>query len=299
MDAIAADRSRAPTASIALVDALVPATTRWEAGAAPAILAELSRLTIDAERRGAEVTVWPESAYPYVLLRGSKAGPPGAERLLQHGVRGPLLVGLVTRDAKGDDYNAAAAVRADGGLSAEYDKLHLLWFGEEVPFATELPWLRRTFARGLGMIPGEHPVLLDLGRVKAGVLICFEDILPEAGREAASVGPNLLVNLTNDAWFAGSQEGEMHLRLAAMRAIELRRDLVRAVNVGPASFIDATGRVREADQTAVPAALLVTVALLDGPPTVYARFGDWPWILAGVLVAGIFAVTKRSERRTT
>jgi apolipoprotein N-acyltransferase len=71
------------------------------------------------------------------------------------------------------------------------------------------------------------------------------------------------------------------------------------VNVGPASFIDATGRVRVADQTAVPAALLVTVALLDGPPTVYARFGDWPWILAGILVAGIFAVTKRSERRTT
>ena len=145
-----------------------------------------------------------------------------------------------------------------------------------MPFATELPWLRRTFARGLGLLPGDRPVVLELGRVKAAPLICFEDILPEAGREAASVRPNLLVNLSNDAWFAGSREPEMHLRAAVMRAIETRRDLVRAVNVGPTSFIDATGRIREAYSVDVPAALVVQVALLDGPATIYARFGDWP-----------------------
>ncbi len=241
MHAIDALRASAPSATIGLVDAVIPATTRWEAAEAPGILATLSRLTLGAEQRGAEVTVWPESGYPYVLARGSRAGPSGSERLLQYGVRGPLLAGVVTRDSKGDRYNAAIAVRPDGALTSEYDKMHLLWFGEEVPFATELPWIRRTFARGLGMLPGEHPVLSTLGRVKAGALICFEDTLPGAAREAASLAPNLLVNMTNDAWFAGSPEPAMHLSLAAMRAIEARRDLVRAVNLGPASLIDAAG----------------------------------------------------------
>jgi apolipoprotein N-acyltransferase len=142
-------------------------------------------------------------------------------------------------------------------------------------------------------------VVLDLGRVKAGVLICFEDILPEAGREAASVSPNLLVDLSNDAWFAGSREPAMHLLAATMRAIETRRDFVRAVNVGPTSFIDATGRIREAYEAGIPAALVVKVALLDGAPTIYARFGDWPWIVLLLAMAGIFAATKANERRTT
>lgn len=293
--AIEAIRRGAPRAAMGLVDAVVPATTRWEAAAAPGILARLTRLTIGAEERGAEMTVWPESAYPYVLPRGSKASPPGSQGPLQDGVRGPLFVGAVTRDSKGDQYNAALAVRPDGVLASEYDKVHLLWFGEEVPFATEIPWIRRTFARGLGMLPGGGPVLSGLGRVKAGALICFEDILPDAGREAASLSPNLLVNLTNDAWFAGSHEPELHLRLAAMRAIETRRDLVRAVNLGPTGLIEATGRVGQVHDVAVPGSIVVNAALLDGAPTVYARFGDWPWILAAALVTLIFARTKAAS----
>jgi apolipoprotein N-acyltransferase len=84
-----------------------------------------------------------------------------------------------------------------------------------------------------------------------------------------------------------------------MRAIETRRDFVRAVNVGPTSFIDATGRIREAYEAGIPAALVVKVALLDGAPTIYARFGDWPWIVLLLAMAGIFAATKANERRTT
>jgi apolipoprotein N-acyltransferase len=295
-------RARAPTAAVGLVDAVVPATTRWEAAAAPGIVASLSSATISAEERGAEVTLWPESAYPYVLPRGSRTSPVGAEPLLPRRARGPLVIGGITRDARGDQYNAALAVRADGVIASEYDKLHLVWFGEAVPFAGELPWIRRTFARGLGMVPGRGPVRADLGRVKAGTLICFEDVLPEAGREAASLSPNLLVNLTNDAWFAGSDEPVLHLRLAAMRAIEARRDLVRAVNLGPTSLVDASGRIRDVYDLAVPGSLVVTAALLEGGPTVYVRFGDWPWIALGAAVAILFArtaSTKRSERRTT
>jgi apolipoprotein N-acyltransferase len=300
-------RAAAPTASLGLVDAAVPATTRWEASAAPGILATLSRLTTSAEERGAEVTVWPESAYPYVLPRGSRVGPAGEGALVAHGVRGPVLIGAVTRDARGDQYNAALAVRPEGVIASEYDKVHLVWFGEEVPFATELPWLRRTFARGLGMLPGSGAVRADLGRVRAGTLICFEDVIAEAGREAAALSPNLLVNLTNDAWFAGSDEPALHLRLAVMRAIETRRDLVRAVNLGPTSLVAASGRVRDVYDLAIPGSLVVKAALLEIGPTLYVRFGDWPSIALGAVLALVFRLrgrkesgrTKRSERRIT
>jgi apolipoprotein N-acyltransferase len=293
MHSIDALRAQAPTARIGLVDALVPATTRWEEAAAPGILANLTRQTQLAESQGADVTVWPESAYPYVLVRGDKAGPRGADRPIQRGVHGPLLIGAVTRDVLGEHYNAAIAVEGSGRLASEYDKLHLLWFGEEVPLATEVPWLRRTFARGMGLLPGDGPMLLDLGRVHAAALICFEDVLSAAAREAASVSPNLLVNLTNDAWFEGSEEPALHLRAAAIRAIETRRDFVRAVNVGPTSFVDASGRIRADYEAGFPSALVVSVALLEGPPTFFVRFGDWPFALALAATATVLIADKR------
>ena len=135
------------------------------------------------------------------------------------------------------------------------------------------------------MLPGDHPVALQAGRVRAGVLICFEDLLPVAGREAASLSPNLLVNVSNDAWFSGSAESQIHLRLSVLRAVELRRDFVRAVNLGPTSWVDAAGRVRARYDEDLPGSLVVDAALLDDGPTLYARFGDWPGLLAlGALV---------------
>jgi apolipoprotein N-acyltransferase len=299
MSAVEAEGARSPHTSVGLVDALVPATTRWDAAAAPGITALLAALSGSAERRGAALTVWPESAYPYVLPRGTRGGPPGDQRLPPEGTHGPLLVGAVTRDGRGDQYNAALAVGPDGTVSSEYDKLHLVWFGEEVPFATELPWLRRTFARGLGMLPGKGPVRVDAGPVKAGVLICFEDVLPEAGRDAAGVSPNLLVNLSNDAWFSGSAEPELHLRVSVVRAVEARRDLVRAVNLGPTSWVDATGRVRKRYDGEIPVALVVEPALREGSPTPFTRFGDAPFAASGALIAALFWITKRHKRRIT
>jgi apolipoprotein N-acyltransferase len=122
--------------------------------------------------------------------------------------------------------------------------------------------------------------------LRAAVLVCYEDTLPEAGREAMETSPNLLVNVTNDAWFSGSAESEMHLRVAALRAVEARRDLVRAVNLGPASWIDAAGRVRMRSPSSVPAVLLAEPALFDSPRTLYARFGDVPLVLLLLVFAG-------------
>ena len=339
MAAVDALRARAVTAKVALVQPSVGATERWDKPRARQILASLTELTRAAERDGAELTVWHESAYPYEMRHGAAHAPETSSTVLQPGVHGPVLAGVILRGEPGansDRFNSALVVHEGGALSAPYDKLHLLWFGETVPLADTFPWIRRTFARGLGLTPGSAQVVLPIGKVRASVLICFEDTLPAAGREALALSPNLLVNVTNDAWFspvgsanqeansshsapsaasssAGSANGEplrdeasleseLHLRMSILRSIEGRRDMVRAVNFGPTTWVDAAGRVRARYASTTAGILLTTPALLETPPTFYVRFGDLPFALfslatlAGALAFGSWA-TKRQRRQ--
>ncbi|MBL0193239.1 MAG: apolipoprotein N-acyltransferase [Myxococcales bacterium] len=308
MRAIDGERAAAAKVRVGLVQPGTPATVRWEARAAPAIRDKLNNLTKIAESRGVALTVWPEASFPYALSHGARLSPTGERAVLSTGVRGPVVVGLtLLRGAESSTNSALIAEPASGALpltrlSAPYDKRHLLAFGETVPLADQIPWLRRTFARGTGLVPGDHSAPLEAGPVRAGILICYEDNLPEAGREAMTSGgtrpPNLLVNLTNDAWFAGSAEGELHLRLSVLRAVETRRDLARAVNLGPTSMVDAAGRVRARYDAPFPKVLDVEVALLERGRTPYTRFGDTPLALLvalAVLAHGWLAQRRRAD----
>jgi apolipoprotein N-acyltransferase len=128
------------------------------------------------------------------------------------------------------------------------------------------------------------------------VLNCLEDILPSAGREAIAVMPNLLVNITNDAWFAGTAESEYHLLLSRLRSVELRRDLVRAVNFGPTSWVDAAGRVLARLPADRPGLLMTHPALLDAPLTPFARWGEWPLSLVLLAYGVASGLAKRRTR---
>jgi apolipoprotein N-acyltransferase len=283
--------------TVALLQPSIGATTRWEEERAPAILAGLTSLTRRAEAQGAELVVWPEAAFPYPLQHGARRQPDAPRAVVQSPtIHGPVLTGLLLGGAADDSaYNSAVVATGDGALSPSYDKRHLLWFGETVPLADRVPFLKHVFARGLGLAAGDHAVALPAGRVRAAVLVCYEDMLPEAGREAMAASPNLLVNLTNDAWFAGSSESELHLRVAALRAVEARRDLVRAVNLGPTSWVDAAGRVRMRASAEFPAVLMAQPALIESSPTFYTRFGDAPLALVLLVFANI-AVWRLARR---
>ena len=297
MAAIERAREAAPHARVTLVQPGFEASDRWDAGRATMMIERLSLLTKTAEQRGTELTVWPESAYPFTLSHAARRSPSGARAVLQDGVHGPVLTGAYMSGAQGLGYNSAIVAQPDGTLSAPYDKRHLLWFGETVPLSDWFPWLRKVFSKGTGLDAGHESVVFVVGDIRASVLNCYEDTLPEAGREAMERSPNLLVNVTNDAWFAGSAEGELHLRLAVLRAIETRRDLVRAVNKGPTTFVDATGRVRSRYDLPMPGTLRTEPALLSGPPTLYARFGDIPLALLALASVLVPHVTKRRGRR--
>ena len=287
-------RMAAPHARIALVQPSTQARERWDPNEATSILRRLTMLTTAAEQRGADLVIWPEAAFPYTLPATATNDLAGSWAVLQPGVRGPVLTGVLMQ-GRGAAYNSAATVHG-GRIDPPYHKMHLLAFGESVPLADTFPALKKAFVRGTGLAAGTNQVLQQSGPIRAAVLNCFEDILPDAGREAADVDPNVLVNVTNDAWFAGTQESELHLRLAAMRAIELRRDFVRAVNLGPTSWIDAAGVVRGRYDLPIAGSLAAQPALLDGR-TIYARFGDWAGALVlGLLSAAVWLGTKRKRR---
>jgi apolipoprotein N-acyltransferase len=295
---VRAARAEAPAARIGLLQPSTEAKERWEKSRAEDIVRRLHVLTKESEVAGAELTVWPEAAYPYTLSHEARRDDYGAG-IVGYGLHGPILAGLILRGPDAS-YNSAVLARGDGSVSPSQDKIRLLAFGEHVPFAEELPWLRKAFVRGTGLLPGKKNVLLRSEKLALGVLNCFEDTLTAASRDAfrdERGTANLLVNITNDAWFSESSESELHEHLSVLRAVELRRDLVRSVNQGPLSLVSATGAIETRLYAHAPSTLLVRPRLLDLPPTLYATHGDAPILTLcfGTLLLAA-ALSRRAHR---
>ncbi len=287
LSAVRAWHAGLPTVKVGVVQAAVPARLRWEPGAQGEILGRLRRLTLESERAGVDLSIWPEAAYPYTLRAKPERMPRGRRAIIAGPIRGPVLFGALMKRLDGDGaYNAATIVQPNGVTEEPQAKMELLWFGETVPFSQYWPWLRHQFFRAGGLVPGDKVVLLESGPARIGVLNCYEDTLAGVGRRVAQQKPNLLVNVTNDAWFGPTAEPELHLRLAALRSVELRRDLVRAVNLGIPAWIDASGTVRERGDAENPSVMVVSPALNDEPPTLYVRLGDWPLLIGLLLLLG-------------
>jgi apolipoprotein N-acyltransferase len=286
-------RAALPRVKLGVVQAAVPARLRWQPEARQEILQRLRTLTREAEQAGAELVVWPEAAYPFTLPRDLRTAPADERRILGNGVRGPVLFGLLTRELPSRRrFNSATLVEPDGDLQTPQDKLALLWFGETVPLSEYLPFLARLFRRSGYLTAGSSVELLQHRAARIGVLNCYEDILPGIGRRIARAQPNLLVNVTNDAWFGPTTEPELHLRLSVLRAVEARLDLVRAVNLGVPAWIDASGVIRVRGNDAEQSVMHVAPALNEESPTLYTKAGDIPvWV--GLLIATLAAATKR------
>lgn len=310
---ITADTQTLPTVRIGLVNHAVPPLERWDPKNSAPILRSLRELTRKLENDGVELTIWPEAAYPYALEHDARSVPRGGPMtILGPRVRGPLLIGLITREKptttpsgviEHNSYNSATLITPDGAMQAPYDKLQLLWFGEMVPLGAELPWLRHLFQKSGGLIPGTEARALTLDRtagpsLRMGVLNCYEDTLASVGRRiAVELAPNLIVNVTNDAWFQGTAEPELHARLAVMRAVELRRDLVRAVNLGVTSWVDAAGVVRARHAGSEAGTLEAAPAIRSTGLTLYARLGDTPLRVFFGIAAVFFALRSRQAKK--
>jgi apolipoprotein N-acyltransferase len=175
-----------------------------------------------------------------------------------------------------------------------YDKVHLVPFGEYVWFADWFPWLYQLTPLHGGSTHGAGPVCMQSEGVRYAPNICYENTLPHFIRrqvaELRAVGqePDVLVNLTNDGWFWGSAELDLHLACSVFRAIECRKPFLVAANTGFSASIDSDGRILQQGPRR-DTAVLVDQVRLDSRRSPYLTVGDWPAGLC-LLVTGGFAV---------
>jgi apolipoprotein N-acyltransferase len=191
--------------------------------------------------------------------------------------------------------NSALAADVSGTITGRYDKRFLLAFGEYVPFGDYFPtiyeWLPQAGRYGVG----EPLAPLNFGGREVAVSICYEDIIPSFfNRLVRDSNPDLLVNMTNDAWFGDTTAPWIHLGLARLRAVEHRRFLVRATNSGVSAFVDPVGRVVARTDVFKQQAKVSTIAWLKSR-TPYEMYGDIPWWLASAAAVAMSFVRRSQE----
>ncbi len=303
---VEARRAAAEKLKVGVVQANIGITEKFVAGLREEQLAIHQRLSVDLERRGAQLIVWPESSYPYYFRRG-QAHDWSDEKRVQQGFQTPILFGALTFGGDAPyPFNTALMMDRDGNVTGSFDKNFLLVFGEYIPFYEHVRWVQKLIPEASNFARGDGVTTFPLGRYRLGPMICYEDIIPAFGNRLAAErpSPNLLVNITNDAWFGATSEPWEHFALSVYRAVEHRVDLVRAVNTGVSAFVDATGRVYatgpavdpELQRDAKPVTLLEETAMLDGGG-LYAAIGDLfgGLNLVALLGLGAWARKRRGE----
>lgn len=244
-----------------------------------------------------DLLLWPETALPFYPL-GHPLLSPISQFLQDEQVM--LLTGSpwYERDFLSGNaikfYNSSLLFNTYGKLVARTSKSHLVPFGEYVPFKKFLPFIA-PLVEGVGdFIPGEiaDPPACKNGRI--GVLICFESVFPDIARKWVDTGANLLVNITNDAWYGKSSAPYQTLAMTRLRAVETRRSIVRSANTGFSAFIDPLGRTQEESPLFVNWQRTGRVALME-QRTVFVRGGfAFPLLcLTLTLIATVFVMRKR------
>lgn len=240
--------------------------------------------------------VWPETAAPFYF-----EGPDPLRSIVVDVARASnrrLLFGSPSYEegvGKRSYRNSAYLLRPDGTVAGRYDKVHLVPYGEYVPLRKFFPFIGKLVA-GVGDFrsgTGFNPIESD-GR-RYGVLICYEAIFPESARDYKRKNADLLVNITNDAWFGKSSAPFQHLSMTVFRAVENRLYLVRAANTGVSAIIDPTGKIISQTGLFERTVLKGEVKYID-EKTVYAAYGDLFVYLCGIVLIPYYFIVQRRRK---
>ncbi len=290
----------AETANIGIVQGNIDQASKWDEKYKKATFNKYLLLSEKLTEQ-ADLVIWPETAMPFYiqdpgLMRArlfnfsTRTGTPvltGAPGYIMHGPRSFSL------------YNRAFLIKP-GSIELEwYDKAHLVPFGEYVPLKDILPLEK--LVQGAGdFIPGDDAGPLESGNLAMGMLICYEGIFPELAQERVAKGANLLINISNDAWYGKTSAPYQHLGLVAIRAVEQGRYLIRGTNTGISACIDPLGRISSDTDLFVDAAVIAKPKLMQGETFYHANYRAvtlLPLILTGIMLGWIFISIRRSGNK--
>ena len=212
-------------------------------------------------------------------------------------VGAPTLAGAVTRAPDGTERTVTLAFDGTGALVDEYVKVHLVPFGEYVPFRDALSWISATEQVPVDRVPGEEVSLVSIPGLPAfGTPICYENSFPVIDRAMVRLGAGFLVVTINNASYDRTAASEQHLQMSRLRAVENHRWVVHAAVSGISAFVDPSGGVVDSRGLFEPATMRRLIGA-SGGTTPYTRYGDWIVWGSLVLVVGSIALPRR--RRTT
>jgi apolipoprotein N-acyltransferase len=246
------------------------------------------------------LVIWPETAAPFFFHRHPDHDTP-LDALVKEIARENqvyLLFGAPAAENRPEGevfFNRAYLLNPQGEVVGHYDKAHLVPWGEYVPFQRIFFFIQKMVPMIGDFVEGPVGATVPLPQGKVGVLICYESIFGYLSRAQVGNGAQLLVNITNDAWFGTTSAPYQHMSMAVLRAVENRVSLARAANTGISAFVNGDGRILWTSPLEQEAALAMDLPWLPGG-SFYLRYGYlFPWICV-VIAALIFLFTPRRRR---
>ncbi len=303
--------------SVLLVQGGIDQAEKWDADSAQKIYKRYWDLTtpyLTIENANFDLVVWPESSLPYALH--DKETQTYLNNILSVDDY-ELVLGLNENIPQEGIYNSIVVLRGNTSDAKTYRKMHLVPFGEYVPFRSEVPFLEKLASSAIGVdfTPGKkaEPVKMNLPEPYSIIpLVCFEDTFGNLARQFIKDEPQLIVNVTNDGWFGKSAASEQHYANAMFRCIELRRPMIRSANTGISCIIDSTGNLHDRwasspggkrmiygeteKDTFITASLPELIRIPREPEkTLYAKIGDSFSIILGTISLIALALNVRRK----
>jgi len=237
-----------------------------------------------------DLVAWPESPAPF---EEDDARFQNALVKLARQMQAPLVVGNIGTDFSAEEqawraYNSALVVGADGARVGRYDKIHLVPFGEYIPFQNWIKFAHKLTGRVSTFTRGDEPKVFRLNGHRYGIFICYESVFADEVRMFPELGAEVLVNISDDGWYGDTSAPWQHLNMARMRAIENRRWILRDTNTGVTAVIDPYGRVRQSLPRHQVDALPAQFGFRDDV-TFYTAHGDvfgWACAFFSLVMAG-------------
>jgi apolipoprotein N-acyltransferase len=292
--------SGAEKANVAVVQGNIDQAHKWDTRFQTLTTVKYQRLSTTAAAEPLDLIIWPETATPFFFLDDKILSGIVLESIRTIGTH--FIIGspsYASAQSKTIYYNSAYLIDPQGNSEGKYDKVHLVPFGEYVPIKRWLPFIDKLVEQVGDFKRGKTGKTLKWRNHSIGMQICYEIIFPGLTRKMVQNGADLLVNITNDAWFGRSGAPYQHFSMAVLRSVENRRFLARAANTGISGFIDPCGRILKTTQLNQEASAVQTIALLS-MRSLYSRWGDWPLgMLSFGLPAYLLARRIRAKRKTS
>jgi len=261
----------------AFVQGNIKQSMKWDPEREKEIVKTYEVLTLDVAMKRPQFILWPETAVPF-LYQNNPEYKKWLEEL-SNTVGTPIVTGAMTYNYQSKDeikyFNSAVLVTPDKNIQKVYDKIHLVPFGEYVPFRKLLFFVDKLVSIVGELTPGTETHTYKISSFSFGTAICFEIIFPDLVRRFADKGVDIVMNLTNDAWYGNTDAPFQHWAMVAFRCVENRIWVVRAANTGISGFINPWGKPVYASKLFSPEAGVFDLSILKNKnKTFYTRFGD-------------------------